>query len=65
MKKSKTTRMYAVMVENRSTPSQLHTTYESAEAEAKRLSIKERQTAYVLLAVSKVEINDVKITSLE
>lgn len=55
---------YSVMVENRSLPSQLHDSYESAEKEAKRLAIKERNTTYVLLVVSKIELNDVTITSM-
>lgn len=55
---------YAVMVEGKNAPSKLISNYEDAETEAKRLAIKERQTTYVLLAVAKVELNDVKVTQL-
>jgi hypothetical protein len=44
------------MVENRQTPTKLYDDYEAAKAEAMRLSIKERQTSYVLIAIAKVEL---------
>lgn len=57
-------KMYAVMVEGKSTPSKFHDDYEIAEFEAKRLAQNERKTTYVLLAITKVELNDVKVTSI-
>ena len=57
-------KIYAVMVEGKQTPSKTYLTYEDAENEAKRLAQQERRITYVLLAISKLELNDVKITSL-
>lgn len=57
-------KQYAVMVDGMSAPAMLHDNYEAAEAEAARLGRKERRTTYVLLAITKVELADVKITSL-
>ncbi len=55
---------YAVMVEGKSTPTKLYDDYQFAEQEAKRLAIVERKTSYVLQVVSRVELNDVKVTRL-
>jgi hypothetical protein len=55
---------YAIMVEGKQTPSKLYDDYESAEVEAKRLASQEKKTTYVLLAVAKYELNDVKKTEL-
>lgn len=57
-------KIYAVMVEGKQTPSKTYSDYESAELEAKRLAQQERRTTYVLLAITKLELNEVKITSL-
>lgn len=59
-----TQELFAVMVEGKQAPAKLYIDYKMAEAEAKRLAIKERQTAYVMKAVSKLELNEVKITKL-
>lgn len=55
---------YSVMVEGKQSPSKLYDNYQDAENEAKRLASQEKRTTYVLLAVAKLELNDVKITSL-
>ena len=57
-------KIYAVMVEGKQTPSKTYDSYDTAEAEATRLAQIERRIVYILLAVAKVELNDVKITSL-
>ena len=57
-------KQYAVMVEGKQTPSKLYTDVIEAHKEAERLAVETRKTVYVLLAISKVELNDVKITSL-
>lgn len=56
------TEKYVVMVEGRTSPTKLHDNYESAEHEAKRLCLRERQTAYICKAITKVELNEVTIT---
>lgn len=58
------TEIYAVMLLGKSTPSQTYANYDLAEAEARRLVSKERLTAYVLKAVSKIELAELKITML-
>ncbi len=55
---------YAVMVVGKTCPANLHDSYEIAEKEAIRLVNKENKPAYVLMAVSLVELNSVKVTSL-
>ena len=55
---------YSVMVEGKQSPSKLYDNYQDAENEAKRLASQEKRTTYVLLAIAKLELNDVKITSL-
>jgi hypothetical protein len=56
---------FAVMVEGKQTPSKLYENdYESAEKEATRLCTQTKNTAYVLKVVSKIELNEVKITRL-
>lgn len=57
--------LYAVMVTGKQTPTRLHTNYLDAENEAKRLALQTRETTYVLMAIAKLELNDVKITSLK
>ena len=57
-------KQYAVMVENKQNPAKLYDSYEAAELEAKRLASQEKRTACVLMAITKLELNDVKITSL-
>lgn len=57
-------KLYAVMVEGKQTPSKFHDNYADAETEAKRLANNERKTTYILLAVTKLELNDIKITPL-
>lgn len=56
--------LYAVMVEGKQTPSVFYDNYEDAEAQAKRLASQEKRTTYVLLAMTKLELNDIKITPL-
>lgn len=58
-------KVYAVMVEGKQTPSRLHYSYDEAQAEAERLAKKEKRTAFVLKAVTKLEVSEVKIISLE
>ncbi len=55
---------YAVMLEGKQTPSKFYNDYNEAESEAKRLVSVEKKTAYVLLAITKLELNDVRITSI-
>ena len=55
---------YAVMVEGKQTPSKLYTDYGSALQEASRLASLERKTAYVLIAVTKLEMNDIQVTTM-
>jgi hypothetical protein len=55
---------FAVMVEGRQTPTRLYDNFSDAEREAIRLAQKERQTTYVLKAVAKYELNDIKKTEL-
>lgn len=57
-------KVFAVMVEGKQTPSQVHHTYEGARVEAERLAKKEQRTTYILQAVAKVEI-EIKVTPLE
>lgn len=57
-------KQYAVMLENRQTPTKLYDSYGDALNEAERLVKKDRNNAYILLAVAKLELNDIKITSL-
>lgn len=56
--------IFAVMVEGKQTPSKVHEEFADAEAEAIRLAKLERQPVYILKAVAKVEMTDVKITHL-
>ena len=53
---------FAVMVEGKQTPSKLHDTFDQAKDEATRLVRLERKDVYILKAVAKAEISDVKIT---
>ncbi len=55
---------YAVMVVGKTSATNFHDSYEIAEKEAIRLVNKENKLAYVLMAVSLVELNSVKVTSL-
>lgn len=55
---------YMVFVVGRQSPTHFHDTKELAEAEAVRLTKKERATVFVLKAVSKFELNDVIKTDL-
>jgi hypothetical protein len=57
-------KLYAVMVDGKQTPTKLYKNITEATEEAKRLAIQTRNTTYVLLAIQKVELNDVKITTL-
>jgi hypothetical protein len=57
-------KIYAVMVEGRNCPSKVFSSYEDALTEAKRLALKERLTTYVMVAVTKLELNELKIVSL-
>lgn len=57
-------KIYAVMVESRNSPTKVFSNYEDALIEAKRLALKERLTAYVLVAITKLELNELKITQL-
>ena len=54
--------IFAVMVEGKQTPSKVHREFNDAETEAIRLAKIERQPVYILKAVAKVEMTDVKIT---
>jgi hypothetical protein len=54
--------IFAVMVEGKQTPSKIHKSFEEAEMEATRLAKLERKTVYILKAVAKVEMVDVKVT---
>jgi hypothetical protein len=54
--------IFAVMVEGKQTPSKIHRSFEEAEMEATRLAKLERKTVYILKAVAKVEMVDVKVT---
>ena len=57
---------FAVMVEGKQTPSKLYENdYDSAEKEATRLCTQTKNTTYVLKVVSKIELNEVKITRFE
>lgn len=58
------TKTYAVMVEGKNAPQKLYGDYEEALAEAKRLAQCERRTTYVLQAITKLELYDVKVTNL-
>lgn len=55
---------FAVMVEGMQTPSKVYSTYDEAEAEAKRLTLKERKTTYVLKAVAICALKEVEVTKL-
>jgi len=57
-------KIYAVMVEGKQTPSKSYDNYAEAETEAKRLATQERRTTYVMIAIARLDLNDVKITSL-
>jgi hypothetical protein len=57
-------KQYVVMVEGRNAPSRIWNNYQQAEDEAKRLCIKEKLTAYVCEAITKIELNDVIVTKL-
>ena len=52
------------MVEGKQSPSKIYDDYQLAEDEAMRLASQERRTTYVMLLITKVELNEVKITSL-
>jgi hypothetical protein len=54
--------IFAVMVEGKQTTSKIHRSFEEAEMEATRLAKLERKTVYILKAVAKVEMVDVKVT---
>lgn len=56
--------IFAVMVEGKQTPSKVHSSFDEAQAEATRLTRLERQPVYILKAVAKVEMTDVKLTHL-
>jgi len=56
--------IFAVMVEGKQTPSKIQKSFEDAQSEATRLAKLERKTVYILKAVAKVEMLDVKITNL-
>lgn len=56
--------IFAVMVEGKQTPSKIHREFADAETEAIRLAKIERQPVYILKAVAKVEMTDVKVTHL-
>lgn len=56
--------IFAVMVEGKQTPSKIHEEFADAETEAIRLAKLERQPVYILKAVAKVEMTDVKVTHL-
>jgi len=56
--------LFAVMVEGRQTTSKTYDNYDNIEAEAVRLATQERRTTYVMKIITKVELNDVKITKL-
>jgi hypothetical protein len=56
--------IFAVMVEGKQTPSKIHEEFADAETEAIRLAKIERQPVYILKAVAKVEMTDVKVTHL-
>lgn len=56
--------LYAVMVTGMNAPSKLYDNYQLAESEAERLAIKERRKTYVLMAITELDVNDVKITKL-
>ena len=56
--------IFAVMVEGKQTPSKIHEEFDDAQNEAIRLAKIERQRVYILRAVAKVEMTDVKITHL-
>lgn len=58
-------KVFAVMVEGKQTPSMFHESYDEAQAEAERLAKKEKRTAFVLKAVTKLEVSEVKIIPLE
>ena len=55
---------FMVYVVGKNSPTQLHNEIETAESEAIRLTQKERTTTFVLKAVSKFELNEVKKTIL-
>lgn len=63
-KNKEVNRRYSVMVEGKTSPTKFHDSYEVAEQEAIRLVNKENKPTYVLMAVSLVELNSVKVTSL-
>jgi hypothetical protein len=54
-----------VFIENQSTPTFQHESYESALTEGKRLSKKTGMKAFILKAVSSVELNEFLIQPLE
>lgn len=56
---------YTVMVEGKQSPSKLYDDYQDAENEAKRLASQEKRTTFVLLIITKLELNDVKITKIQ
>lgn len=56
--------IFAVMVEGKQTPSKIQKSFDEAQNEASRLARLERQPVYILKAVAKVEMTDVKVTHL-
>jgi hypothetical protein len=64
--KMKQDEYFAVMVDGKQTPSKLYKNdYDGAEKEASRLCSHTKMTTYVLKVVSKLELNEVKITRFE
>ena len=55
---------FAIMVENKSTPTKLYNSLIEAQVEAKRLCIKERSKVYILKVIQIAEVNDVIITDV-
>ena len=56
--------IFAVMVEGKQTPAKVHRSFDDAQTEAIRLTKLERKTVYIMKAVAKVEMIDIKITHL-
>ena len=56
--------IFAVMVEGKQTPSKVHSNLIEAQTEATRLARIEKKPVYVMRAIFKVELTDVKITPL-
>jgi hypothetical protein len=56
---------YCVLVFGRVTAPVFFDTEEEAQQEAKRLLLKDQQTTYILKTISKMDLGDIKISSLE